>query len=314
MDTRTARAWPVLIGLAGTWGGSFLFIKYILQGTDPVEVALGRTALGAVAVAAYIVVTRRRLQLTPRLLARVSVMAVMNNVIPFMLIPLGEEHISSGTASILNATVPIFTALFAAIALDEEHFTRARLAGLLLAFAGVGVLTGRGVTDVTSSNVLGELAVVGAAASYGVGVVFTRQTLHGQDQVSVTLAQLSLATLFLAPIAVVAAGGLPDYSLDTRGYASLAALGLAGTGFAYIAFFWLIENLGSVRATLVTYIVPIIAVVLGWLALDESIGLNTVAGGLLIVAGVTAVMRGQAPVRQPRVQRAGAALAGETVN
>lgn len=314
MDARTARAWPVLMGLACTWGGSFLFIKYILEGTDPLEVALGRTALGAVAVAGYMLVTRRRLQWSGGLLARVSVMAVMNNVIPFTLIPIGEEHISSGTASILNATVPIFTALVAVIALDEERFTSARLLGLLLAFLGVGVLTGRDVTDVTSSNVLGELAVVGAAASYGVGTVWTRQTLHGQDQAAVSLMQLSMGALILLPMTVIASGGLPDYSLTGRGYASLAALGLAGTGMAYIAFFWLIENLGSVRATLVTYIVPIIAVVLGWLALDESIGVNTVAGGLLIVAGVAAVMRGQAPVRRARLEPVAAIPAAEPVS
>jgi drug/metabolite transporter (DMT)-like permease len=301
---------PVLLALACTWGGSFLFIKYILEGTDPIEVALGRVALGAAAVGAYMLVARRRLRWSPGLVARVSVMAVMNNVIPFILIPVGEEHISSGTASILNATVPIFTSVFAVAALDEEHLTPARLTGLLLAFVGVGVLTGNDVLDITSANVLGELAVVGAAASYGVGTVYTRQTLQGQDPVSVSLIQLTLATLFLAPVAVIAAGGAPDYSLSTKGYASLAALGLAGTGLAYIAFFWLIENLGSVRATLVTYIVPIIAVVLGWLVLDESVGVNTIAGGLLIVAGVASVMRGQAPVRRPRAEAVRAVAAG----
>jgi drug/metabolite transporter (DMT)-like permease len=298
MDARTARALPVLLGLGCTWGGSFLFIKYILEGTGPLEVALGRIALGALAVAAYMIVSRRPLKASPGLVARVSVMAVANNIIPFILIPLGEEHISSGTASILNATVPIFTVAFAAVALDEEHFTPARFVGLLLAFVGVGVLTGGDVLDVTSSNVLGELAVVGAAASYGAGTVYTRQTLRGQDPVSVSLVQLSLSTVLLAPIVFAFSGGVPDFSLSTRGYASLLALGLAGTGMAYIAFFWLIENLGSVRATLVTYIVPIIAVVLGWIALDENIGVNTVAGGLLIIAGVASVMRGQAPVRR----------------
>ncbi|MEK7248396.1 MAG: DMT family transporter [Chloroflexota bacterium] len=311
MDTRTARALPVLLGLACTWGGSFLFIKYILEDSGPLEVALGRIALGALAVAAYMIVSRRPLKASPGLVARVSVMAVANNIIPFILIPLGEEHISSGTASILNATVPIFTVVFAATALDEEHFTSARIVGLLLAFVGVGVLTGGDVLDVTSSNVLGELAVVGAAASYGVGTVYTRQTLRGQDPVSVSLIQLTLSTVLLGPIVLAFSGGVPDFSLSARGYASLLALGLAGTGMAYIAFFWLIENLGSVRATLVTYIVPIIAVFLGWIALDESIGVNTIAGGLLIVAGVASVMRGQAPVRQPRIEPIRAVAAGK---
>jgi drug/metabolite transporter (DMT)-like permease len=291
---------PVLLALAGTWGGSFLFIKYILEGTGPIEVALGRTALGAIAVAAYMLIARRRLKASPGLVARVSVMAVANNVLPFILIPWGEEHISSGTASILNAMVPIFTAVFAAALLDEEHFTNARIFGLLLGFAGAAVLTGNGITHVTSSSVLGELAVVAAAASYGVGTVYTRQTLHGQDPVSVSLIQLSLAGIILLPVAFIASGGVPDYSLSAKGYGSLLALGLAGTGIAYIMFFWLIENIGSVRATLVTYIVPFIAVILGWIVLDEHVGLNTIAGGLLIVAGVASVMGGRAPVREAR--------------
>src|ERR1700687_3246922 len=102
--TPQQRAVPVLLALGFTWGCSFLFIKVLLDNTSPLEIALGRTALGAIAVAAYMAVS-------PRLVARVSVMAVLNNVIPFTLIAWAEQHIASGTASILNATVPIFTAL-----------------------------------------------------------------------------------------------------------------------------------------------------------------------------------------------------------
>ena len=313
MDARTARAMPVLLALAFTWGGSFLFIKYILEGTGPIEVALGRVALGVVAIGGYMLVGRKRLQASPGLVGRVSFMAVANNVLPFILIPWGEKHIASGTASLLNATVPIFTSIFAAAFLDEEHFTNGRIFGLLLAFAGAAVLAGGDVSDVTGSNVLGELAVIGAAASYGVGTVYTRQTLRGQDPVSVSFVQLSLSTVILVPIAFIASGGVPDFSLDTRGYLSMLALGLAGTGFAYIAFFWLIENIGSVRATTVTYIVPFIAVILGWIVLDESIGWETIAGGLLIVAGVATVMRGRAPSRLPAGQPSGqmAAISGD---
>jgi drug/metabolite transporter (DMT)-like permease len=168
------------------------------------------------------------------------------------------------------------------------------------------VLTGSDIVHVTDSNVLAEFAVVGAAAFYGIGTVYTRSTLHGEDTVSVSLIQLTLAALFLLPITLAVTSGTPDYSMSLKAYGSIAALGLVGTGLAYIAFFWLIENIGSVRAVLVTYIVPFVGVVVGWLALNESIGLNTVAGGLLIVAGVASVLRGQAPVRPPLAVAAGA--------
>jgi drug/metabolite transporter (DMT)-like permease len=232
-------------------------------------------------------------------------MAVLNNVLPFTMIAWAEQHITSG-ASILTATVPIFTALVAVALLEEERMTSVRLAGLVLAFCGVGVLTGSDIVHITDSNVIAEFAVVGAAAMYGCGTVYTRSTLHGEDTVSVSLIQLTLAALFLLPITLVVTSGTLDYSMSLKAYGSIAALGLVGTGLAYIAFFWLIENIGSVRAVLVTYIVPFVGVVVGWLALNESIGVNTVAGGLLIVAGVASVLRGQAPVRPPLAVPAGA--------
>jgi drug/metabolite transporter (DMT)-like permease len=304
--TPQQRAAPVLLALGFTWGCSFLFIKVLLDNTGPLEIALGRTALGAIAVAVYMAVSRRPWRASPRLVARVSVMAVLNNVLPFVMIAWAEQHITSGTASILNATVPIFTALVAVALLEEERLTPARLGGLALAFCGVGVLTGSDIVHVTDSNVLAEFAVVGAAAFYGIGTVYTRSTLHGEDSVSVSLIQLTLAALFLLPITLAVTSGTPDYSMSLKAYGSIAALGLVGTGLAYIAFFWLIENIGSVRAVTVTYIVPFVGVVVGWLALNESIGLNTVAGGLLIVAGVASVLRGQAPVRPPLAVPAGA--------
>ncbi len=296
----------MLLALGLTWGCSFLFIKVLLDNTGPLEIALGRTSLGAVAVAVYMLVTRTPLRASRQLCSRVSVMAVLNNVLPFVLIGLAEEHIQSGTASVLNATVPIFTTMFAVALLEEERLSLVRVGGLVLAFCGVGVLTGSGVAHITDSNVLGEFAVVGAAAMYGLGTVYTRSTLHGEDSVSVSLVQLTIASLILLPVAVVVAGGVPDYSMSLKGYGSLAGLGFLGTGLAYIAFFWLIENIGSVRAVTVTYIVPFVAVIAGWLALDENVGLNTIAGGLLIMAGVATILRGQAPVRPPVAVPAGA--------
>jgi drug/metabolite transporter (DMT)-like permease len=300
---------PVLLVLGCTWGASFLFIKVVVDDTGPLELVLGRMSFGLLAVGLFMVFTRRRPQATPRLILQMSGMAILANVIPFGLIGWGEEHISSGTASILNATVPIFTAAIAAGVLTEERFTAPRALGLMLAFIGVAVLTGEDVLDVTSSSVLGQLAVVGAAACYGFGAVYARILLRGQDPVNLAFLQLALGILFTVPLLLVVTGGSPDLSIQPEAWASVAALGMLGTGFGYIGWLWLIENLGSVRASLVTYIVPVVAVVLGWLVLDESIGVNTVAGGLLIVAGVASAMRGAAPVRVARREPAGAPVA-----
>jgi drug/metabolite transporter (DMT)-like permease len=295
MDARTARAVPVLLALGCTWGASFLFIHVIVDDTGPMELVFGRLFFGMLAIGAYVLVTRHRFKVTPVLVAQVSLMAVFTNIIPFGLIALGQEHISSGNASILNATVPIFTSVIAAAVLAEEYLTPARIGGLALGLIGVGVLTGEDVLDVTSASVLGQFAIVLAALCYGSGAVYARQLLRKNEPVTLALLQTSLGTLITIPILLAVRGGTPDYNISLEAWGSILALGVLGTGLGYIGWLWLIENVGSVRASLVTYIVPCIAVVLGWLVLDESIGVNTIAGGLLIVAGVASVMRGAAP-------------------
>ncbi|MEX0682157.1 MAG: DMT family transporter [Dehalococcoidia bacterium] len=307
-DGRQARALPVLFALGGVWGGSFLFIKVVVDETGPFEVVTGRLFFGCLGVGAFVLASRRGLHATPALIAKVSVLAVLANIIPFALISWGEEHIESGTASVLNATVPIFTAVVAAAALDEEYFTRARAFGLLLGFIGVGVLTGTESLDVTDSSVAGQLACVGAALCYGVGAVYSRQLLRDNDPVDLSILQLLVALVLSVPILFAFTGGSPSYSLSLEAWASIITLGALGTGLGYIGWLWLIENIGSVRASLVTYIVPILALILGWLVLDESVGLNTILGFILIIAGVSTVMRGQAPASQRQPEPVAAAV------
>lgn len=297
--TRDARALAVLLALGGVWGASFLFIKVIVDETAALELVAARLLIGAVCVVAFLVASRRALRLTPSALALTVPMAAISNVVPFALIAWGEEHIDSGIAAVLNSTMPIFTAVFAAAVFADERFTAMRGAGLVLAFLGVIVLTGDDVLHLTDSNVLGELAVIGAAACYAIGNVVFRTLLRGIDPVSLSALQLVAGTVLAVMVLMAASGGSPDYSLSVEAWLSLLALGIGGTGAGYIAYLWLIDVTGSVRASLVTYIVPIIALFLGWLVLDESIGLNTVLGSLLIIAGVAVAMGGGAPVRRP---------------
>ncbi len=227
----------------------------------------------------------------------VAVWALVGIVIPFILIAWAEEHIDSGTASVLNSSMPLFTVLFAAIFLIEEQLTPARVAGLGIGFVGVIVLTGGDVYDLRDSAVLSQLAVVGAAACYGAGAVYARSLLKEDDPVGLTGGQLVLGTLLVLPIMLVVRG-TPDYSLSVEAWLSLLALGVLGTGIAIIIYLWLVDNVGSVRSSLVTYIIPVVGLFLGWAVLNESIGINTVLGCVLIIVGVAAVMRGQAPSSQ----------------
>lgn len=234
MDERTSKAIPVLVALGVMWGASFLFIKVWVDESGPMELVAGRLLFGGLSVGAFMLVTRRSVRLTPVLLAQVSVMALVSNLLPFALIAWAEEHISSGNASILNATVPISTAVVAAAVLDEETLTTGRIGGLVLGFLGVAVLIGEDVLDITSANVIAQLAVVGAAAAYGIGAVYARQLLRGIDPVGFSLLQLALGTLYAIPVMFAITGGSPDVDVSTKAWAALVALWLGGTGAGYV--------------------------------------------------------------------------------
>ncbi len=293
----TPKALLALLALGAIWGASFLFIKVIVDETSSLEVAEGRMFFGALAVGVVIAMRKMPLRRPPALWFKVAVWALVGIVVPFILIAWAEEHIASGTASVLNSSMPLFTMLFAAIFLIEEQLTPARVAGLGIGFVGIIVLAGGDVYDLRDSAVLGQLAVVGAAACYGAGAVYARSLLKEEDPVSLTGGQLMLGTLLVLPLMLIVRG-TPDYSLSVEAWLSLLALGVLGTGIAIIIYMWLVDNVGSVRSSLVTYIIPIVGLFLGWAVLDESIGINTVLGCALIIAGVAAVMRGQAPSSQ----------------
>ena len=295
----------LLVTLGCTWGASFLFIEVLLDEISPIEIVAGRLALGAVAVIGFMLVRRVRLQWTPSLVAQMVPVAILGNILPFALISWGQESVDSGLASVLNATVPISTAVVGAGFLPEERFSSGRLIGLLLGFAGIVVLTGDGVFNITDSAVQGQLAVIVAGVCYAGSSTYSRTLLRTFDPASLSALQLSMATLLCIPLVFLIEGS-PSYALmSLKAWGAILALGLGGTGIAYIVYLWLIEHMGTVRASLVTYIVPIVALLLGWLVLDETIGLNVILGAALIIVGVASVMRGGGPGSERRAEPRG---------
>jgi len=286
-----SRPLGLLLLLGSVWGASFLFIKVVVEETSPLALVQGRITFGALTIVAVMAFGRRRsVRVSPRLWAKVAGLAVLSNIVPFLLISWGEIHIESGTASVLNSTMPLFTALFAGLILVDERLTWLRLSGLLLGFLGVAVLTGGDIIDVTDSSVLGQMAVVGAAACYGAAAVYARILLRSEDPLDLCRLQLVIGALILAP-ALFAVDGVPNYNLSLEAWLSLITLGVLGTGLAYMAYLWLLGAIGSVRTSLVTYIVPITGLILGWAVLDESVGINSIAGCGLIILGVTTVIQ-----------------------
>ncbi|MFQ6019291.1 MAG: DMT family transporter [Dehalococcoidia bacterium] len=314
----TPRQLALLLVLSLIWGASFLFIKVVVEDTSPIALVQARMVFGALTMVAVMAWRRLSLAAPPAFMFKVAVLAVLSNVIPFLLISWGEIHIASGLASVLNSSTPLFTALFAAILLAEERLAPAAVAGLLVGFLGVIVLTGGDILDFTRADVLGQLAVVAASACYGLGAVFARSLLRAKDPLSLAGLQLVLGSVVLIPALFATAGGAPDYSLSAQAWGSLLALGILGTGMAYIIFLWLLEATGPVKASTVTYIIPIVGLFLGWAVLDESIGLNTVFGGALIIGGVAMVTRSRgeglatAEPSEGRVRAVGAGEAPKT--
>jgi drug/metabolite transporter (DMT)-like permease len=279
----TGRAWAALLFVGGVWGASFLFVRVALDEVSPLQVVLFRTIAGAAVLSPLLGRSGRRVSLTPLLGAVMVALALVSTVAPFFLISWAETRISSGTTAILNATMPIFTLVLAAAVTRDEQLSLRAITGGLLGIGGVAVLSG-GAGGFKDSSLLGVIAVVGATACYSAGNVTVRALVRTLPATFVGAANIVISALIVAIISM--AFDRPVFHLSWDVWGSLLALGVLGTGAAYIAYYWLIEHAGSYRSSLVTYVIPVVAVFLGAVVLGEDVGIATVAGGLLIILGV----------------------------
>lgn len=273
-----------LVGLGSFWGTSFLLIKVALDGLPPLGIALARCVAGALVLWTYVLLTRRRVPRDPRTWRILTVAALFAAALPFALFSWAELHVTSALAGVYNATTPLFTVLVAIAVLPSERATRTRVLGLVLGTIGVVIVLGpwRGAG---TNTVLGQLACLGAGASYGVGLVWVRRYVSplGLDVVVQTACQLTAATVMLA---VVVPFGGGDVDLTPRVLGAVLALGALGTGVALIVYNSLIRDIGATGTSLVTFIVPVVAVALGAVALAEPVTWNLFAGAAVVIAGV----------------------------
>ncbi|WP_051790848.1 DMT family transporter [Amycolatopsis jejuensis] len=276
------------VALAVVWGASFLFIKVGLQGLSPAQVALARVALGALALGMFLALRRRPLPRDRALWGHLAVVSVLFCVVPFLLFSWAEQYVSSGLASIFNATTPLLTMLFAAAALPAERLTRPKVAGLVLGFAGVLTLVGVWQGIDLGQEVAAQLACLGATTCYGAAFVYLRKFVspRGADPVVVAFGQTGFATLVLALATPVVAAQPMHLSLAV--VLSMVALGALGTGVAYVWNTSVATAWGAANASAVTYLTPVVGVVLGVLVLDEPVRWNEPVGALLVVLGILA--------------------------
>jgi drug/metabolite transporter (DMT)-like permease len=276
------------------WGSSYLFIKIGVETLPPLSLVLLRVLVGLLILLVVVAVTRTPLPRDARRIGHLAVLGAVNIAIPFWLISAAEQHISSGLAGILQATAPFFTLVIAAAFVHDERITPGRLAGIGLGFLGILVLSAENIADLGSAlgieRLLAELAVVGASLAYGIGNTYARRNLRSTRPLVLSMGQVGWAAVWVGVLALVADGGVTLPAGPEAAF-SVLWLGAIGTGFAYLVFFRLLTGWGPTRASLVAYLLPVVAVILGVVVLGETIDAFFLAGAGLIVAGVWVVNR-----------------------
>jgi drug/metabolite transporter (DMT)-like permease len=278
-----------LLLLAALWGPSFLFIKVAVGEIPPFTLVTGRVGIAAVLLYLVLRAQGRNLPRSGRIWRHMAVAAFFSNALPFTLFSWGEIHIDSALAAILNGTTPLFTILLAHFCTTDDRMNAVKFIGMLLGFGGLALLIGPSLVEGVQATTWGLIAVVVAAASYGVAIVYTRQNLRGLPPLVAPTAQLTMATIYLIPLALVFEQPFSRQLPSWPALGSLVALSVIGTAIAFVVYYHLMDKITATSLSMVTYLVPVIGVWLGVTLLNEQPGWNAYAGCALILVGVMVV-------------------------
>ena len=283
----SARNWGLLLLLSLLWGSSFFFYKVLVAVLPPVTVVLGRVGIAAIALNLWLLAARTPMPLSPVLWARFLLLGLLNNVIPFVLIAWGETRITSGMASILNATTPIFMVVVTHFLTHDEKLSVNKVAGIGFGFAGTAVLVGPDAFG-GGSGLLGELAVISASCVYAFAAVYSRR-FTGLPPLQAATGQITGGALILLPLSLLVDHpwtlALPGWEI----WGSFLAIALLNTAFAYFIYYKMLATTGVTYISLCTFIIPPLALVLGAVVLHESITLNALIGMAIIALGLAAI-------------------------
>lgn len=276
-----------LLGLI--WGSSFLWIKVAVEEIGPFTLVAFRLLFGLIGLLVVVRLLGQALPRDRRTILAYVFMGVFQTALPFTLISWGETRIDSGLASILNGTMPLFVIVIAHFWLHDEKITLSRVVGLIVGFIGVVVLVSRDLgPQGIQGNLWGQVAVLAASISYATAVTFSRRYLRGQPPVVQSTMILLVAGVLLWLTAPVVERPFQPPALPIT-WLAVAWLGLLGSCIAYLLFFYLINAWGATRASVVTYVFPVIGLILGILFLGEVADWRLLAGSLLVVAGIAVV-------------------------
>ena len=296
----TAWEWIIFVALGVMWGSSYLFIMLGLGTLSPFTLVAMRLAVGAALLVGVLLVTRQPIPRDARTYGHLVVLSVLSIVLPFSLITFAELSVPSSVASILVATVPLFVIVIAAVFLRDEPITVNGVVGLAIGFGGVMLLTARGDTS-GDGALLPQLALLGAAASYGAGGVYARRTVHHLRATVPAVFQVVFGFVISAGLALVFERPFALHP-DAVAWMSIVWLGVFGSGLSYLVFFRLLGTWGATRTSLVAYLMPVVGLVLGVAIAAEPIDLRMVTGTALVIGGVALVNAriGRRPLFQRR--------------
>lgn len=282
--------WALLTALSILWGGSFLFVGVAVDALPPFTIVVLRVGLAALVLNVIVRAMGLRIPMDRRTWAAFFAMGFLNNLVPFTLIVWGQIHIASGLASILNATTPLFTVIVAHFLTTDEKMTGARLTGVVIGFAGVVLMIGPEALEGLDTNVIAQLAVLGAAVSYAFAGVFGRRFRRmGVPPLLTATGQVAASTVMLIPLALVVEQPwtLPMPTVEIWG--SVLGLALLSTALAYILYFRILATAGATNLLLVTFLIPVSAILLGAIILGEQLDPKHFAGVGLIGLGLAAI-------------------------
>lgn len=292
------RDWALLLMLSLIWGGSFFLIGISIRQIPVLTLVALRVGLAAIALWAVCALRGKAVPRDPRIWGAFLVMGMVNNVLPFSLIAFAQTGLPAGLASILNATTPLFTVLVGALVLSDERASVMKLAGVVLGLGGVATMIGLDKVAGHNNPLLHQLAMLGAAICYAISGAYGRRFGRmGIDPVVTAAGMVTASAVMLTPVAL-GVDGWPQ-GIDTMHWLAATGLGVICTGFAYVLYFGILARAGATNISLVTFLVPVSAILLAWAFLGETLGAAHVLGMALVAAGLS-LIDGRLFTRPPR--------------
>jgi drug/metabolite transporter (DMT)-like permease len=280
--------WAMLLALSFIWGGSFLFNAVALRGFPPLTVVALRVSTGAACLWVIILAMRYELPRGSGIWFRFIVMGILNNAIPFTLIVWGQLYITSGLASILNATTPLFAVVVANLLLPDEKLTTNRLAGVMVGLLGVVLIMGTSQVGMVGQHMWAELAVLVASISYALASVWGRRFAEIPPMVTAA-GQVTASGLVMVPLALWVERPWQGASAEPSAWAAAVCLGVVSTALAYGLYFSILKRSGATNIVLVTLLIAPSAVLLGVVFLGEAISAKDMVGLLAIGIGLALI-------------------------